>query len=321
MMKKYIYILGIVCLSIGIIISCTDEDLTKLDDLQSGVFVKHATTPETVIGVNDLADFLYETTLIDPAGTVASYELYIYGDLVSSGTSDTILINTYKEFPIEISYNVQGLATQLGIDVSAVGFGDTYNFIGIATDVDGNKYYAESSEILDDTTDVDSYETYYTRDSVGNVVDTVYLYSGGLTSSVLLDGTTGYNNGFDFSVTIGCPSNSYSQDEVAGTYTTTNNGFYGMAASNPVVVAGPEENQFTIKDLFEEGYDIVVDVDPETNELTVSKQEAATDWSGYGLGSVEGSGTIFQCAGFISLNLEHTVSAGSFGTKNTIISK
>jgi hypothetical protein len=109
--------------------------------------------------------------------------------------------------------------------------------------------------------------------------------------------------------------------EAAGTYTVTRDDFetYLDPGYEPQAVAGPGPNQVTFINLFghPEGYDIVVDVDPNTSEATVAKQEAwncANFGCPYGVGSVEGTGFFFSCTGFITLDLEHTVAAGSFGS-------
>ena len=66
--------------------------------------------------------------------------------------------------------------------------------------------------------------------------------------------------------------------------------------------------------LFEEGKDIILKV--KDGKVTVDKQAAWTD-STYGTVSVAGKGKIEN--GVMSLKLEHTVSAGSFGEYNEII--
>lgn len=68
-------------------------------------------------------------------------------------------------------------------------------------------------------------------------------------------------------------------------------------------------------DLFEEGKDIILKVD-QNNKIMVDKQAAWTD-SGYGTVSVAGKGKLEN--GIMTLKLEHTVSAGSFGEYTEII--
>ncbi|WP_455593299.1 hypothetical protein [Bacteroides sp.] len=70
-------------------------------------------------------------------------------------------------------------------------------------------------------------------------------------------------------------------------------------------------------DLFEEGKNIIIKVD-QNNKVTVDKQAAWTD-PGYGTVSVSGKGKLDALTGVMTLKLEHTVSAGSFGEYTEII--
>lgn len=64
--------------------------------------------------------------------------------------------------------------------------------------------------------------------------------------------------------------------------------------------------------LYEEGYDIIFKVAQDGKTVTVDQQAAASDISGYGTLHVAGSGTLEN--GVITVELEFTVSAGSFGS-------
>ena len=64
--------------------------------------------------------------------------------------------------------------------------------------------------------------------------------------------------------------------------------------------------------LYEEGYDIIFKVAQDGKTVTVDQQAAASDISGYGTLYVAGSGTLEN--GDITVELEFTVSAGSFGS-------
>lgn len=85
------------------------------------------------------------------------------------------------------------------------------------------------------------------------------------------------------------------------------------------VVPGPGPNQVIFKNMYghPEGYDVLVEVNPVTDVATVKKQ---VGWHSsnlglpFGPGSVEGGGFYFSCTGFITVDLEYTVAAGSFGT-------
>jgi hypothetical protein len=129
-------------------------------------------------------------------------------------------------------------------------------------------------------------------------------------------GSTSFTGTIAFPVL--CP---FVPSEAAGTYTVTRDDFETYLDPNyePEVIAGPGPNQVTFINLFghPEGYDVIVDVDPVTDVATVHKQVAwHADNFGvpFGEGSIEGGGFYFSCTGFITVDLQHTVDAGSFGT-------
>lgn len=62
---------------------------------------------------------------------------------------------------------------------------------------------------------------------------------------------------------------------------------------------------------YEEGYDVVFKVGTDGKTVTVAKQAIMSDLMGYGTAYVAGSGELVD--GVISVKLELTVSAGSFG--------
>lgn len=108
--------------------------------------------------------------------------------------------------------------------------------------------------------------------------------------------------------------------EAEGTYAITRDdlGIAYDANHQPEVIPGPEPNQVIIKDMLghPEAYDILVEVNPSTDVATVKQQQA---WNSanfglpYGVATVEGTGFYFSCTGFLTLELENKVSAGSFG--------
>lgn len=67
---------------------------------------------------------------------------------------------------------------------------------------------------------------------------------------------------------------------------------------------------------YDDGYDIVFKVASDGKTVTVDEQPIASDISGYGTAYVAGSGTLID--GVITVTLEFTVSAGSFGTAKEI---
>jgi hypothetical protein len=135
-------------------------------------------------------------------------------------------------------------------------------------------------------------------------------------------GSTSFTSQISFPVL--CP---FVAADAAGTYTvTTDEAEVFYEPNEPEIIVGPGPNQVTIKNLFAhpEMYDIVVDVNPVTDVATVSKQPAwNSDNFGFGLGeaTIEGEGFYFSCTGFITLDLDHSVDAGSFGVYKLELTK
>lgn len=133
-------------------------------------------------------------------------------------------------------------------------------------------------------------------------------------------------------VTIGyaCPFNI---KDYEGTYMATTDEF-GIYLSQPTplkVVAGPGENQITLVDVagHPEMFDVVVDVDPASGDLTVAKQPLLNynnfGSTQYGELRIEGGGSSETGSGFCLGKLEitgaYTVDAGSFGEYTLVFEK
>lgn len=69
--------------------------------------------------------------------------------------------------------------------------------------------------------------------------------------------------------------------------------------------------------LYEDGYDVVFKVAADGKTVTVDEQPIASDISGYGTAYVAGDGVLEN--GVITVTLEFTVSAGSFGTAKEVL--
>ncbi|WP_335965966.1 hypothetical protein [Galbibacter sp. PAP.153] len=131
------------------------------------------------------------------------------------------------------------------------------------------------------------------------------------------------------SIAYTCP---YNINDYAGTYiaTTDEFGFYIGQPQPFEVIDGPGENQFTMVNVaaHPEAYDVIVDVDPATGDLTIAKQPAFnTNNIGYTYGELrwEGTGTSApspgNCVGIIDITTTNTVDAGSFGQFRTVFEK
>lgn len=205
---------------------------------------------------------------------------------VSGGVaSDTVHLATYTSFPFDLSISAVQLGTALGVDYNTFLAGDRFNIISTATGTDG-------SVVTWDNLDQDA-------------------------------GTNpGEKQAFNYHFFVGCPVQVIA--DAAGTWNVTNDAF-GYALASNVFTAGPGEDQLTIVDFYGYGADLIIDIDPVTGEVTVEEQWVADDFFSYTNGHVDGIGTSFLCANYISLELRHTVDygggRGSFGTYNLTFEK
>lgn len=123
----------------------------------------------------------------------------------------------------------------------------------------------------------------------------------------------GQFNAFRHNTFLSCPFN---RAEALGTYETTVNEFYDLAASTFEVIAGPDDNTVTIVDLYQEGFSFDMNIDPNTGIATVARTPVATAFVGYSGGNINTTATpsfFFSCTGTISATFQHTVDLGSFG--------
>lgn len=124
------------------------------------------------------------------------------------------------------------------------------------------------------------------------------------------DNVAGFDNTYSLNLTQFCP---YVQADFAGTYTFTSSAF--GATYEVEAVAGASENEVVFQNLYEDGFNVTVSLDasdPTNFTADVQKQDAWIS-AQYGQARVEGSGSFNACERTITLNLEHTVDAGSFG--------
>ena len=281
--------------------------------INKDALVKFEENPPAAVGVNQVSDVNYSFTLLDANKNAASYNLKMYADLTGVRT-DTVDVATVTSFPTTLSLSAADLADLLGITVDDIGFGDNFYFSGSVTTTDGQVY---SGDVLPNYDDLDDDDP-----------QTFEIVGGGVTADLLDE--TGYRQAFEFGFVILCPSVDLS--ELVGTYTITYEAFSENSWSPVTVIAGPEANQLTIKNMYELetgdiGYDLILDVDMSTGAITIETQEVfdtAFYSFPYGICSVTsapGTNYVFSCTGGIALFVEYTVAAGSFGTGSITMTK
>lgn len=178
------------------------------------------------------------------------------------------------------------VATALGVDVSSFQVGDVFNFFNEVVTTDGRTFNPENT-------------------------------------SSDFQAQAAYKMALQWQATIFC---AFDQSVFTGSWEVVTDGWADYSPGDVIpnaVAPGPGPNQITMYVYPNPDYGnpinpIIIDVDPETNIATVSKQE----YGDYGVViSAEGSGSVNSCTGTISLQLEHTSSGGSYGTYALVIKK
>lgn len=116
---------------------------------------------------------------------------------------------------------------------------------------------------------------------------------------------------------IACPFNVA---DAVGEYLITRDDFVtSLDYDTPIQAVEVNESTIRFENLFmhPEMFDVEINVDLTSGIATVQRQAA---WHcdnfgcGFGEGRVDGGGFFLSCVGFVTLDLTHTVDAGSFGT-------
>ncbi len=271
-------------------ISCRDEDAVRFPDLQEGVNARVVLYPER--------SFLNFANL---AGASIAFDVYSASqieEIVYSGAYVDASLPQKVYAPVALitvpgSAFVEGKATE--VKITAAELAVKFNLPGGIAFLDGGDSFTftASAKLKD-----------------GRVFD-------GNNSAPSI--TQGNNASFTqtFQVFVACP---FVVADAVGSYTITRDDFATWLDDQVEIFAGPGPGQVTLKDLFghPEKYDVIVDIDPAKGDATIKKQQAwhcANFGCAFGVGSIESTapGTFFSCTGFLTINVRHTVAAGSFG--------
>jgi hypothetical protein len=291
-MKIFLKYTMILAASVFLVMACRDEDAVRFPELQSGINARVVIDTENSFFNLGNIETTYVQLHIYSENKDIDHITYsaTYTSVAAGTTSDTVEIITvqgsdFKGGVVDIQISAADLASKFSLANSTadLGGGDSFVFTTEATLKDGRVYTASNSA-----------------------------------SSI----STGTNSSFTttFTLNVACPS--FEPTDAVGTYTLSSDpGEWGTAANLQVqIVAGPDENQFTIKDAlgYPQAFDMIIEVDPATSKVTVAKQTTFDYdfWlpNSYGLGATEGTGTFYSCAGLLNLSLVWSVDAGSFGT-------
>jgi hypothetical protein len=270
--------------------SCNEEDVKHdMADYTKGGYAKFQTEVKTIDynGGNGALTF----TALDANSNAASYTIYKISAKISgfSLPAENVTNIVYTSFPAQVSIPLNQLAGYFGLTGSDLAFGDSFKIFARVTTTDGRVFDGEIPP------------------TAPGVVP-----NGNVTTTDLLNSAFGYNQAMQFGVTVACPS--YSTAAMLGTYRATVDGA-GVVTPGQTLqcVQGANPNQLKFINWTDEGYDLVVNIDPASQSASVTRQAAWVSGT-YGVASVNGSGLVFSCIGTINLSLEHTVAAGSFGS-------
>jgi hypothetical protein len=293
---KHILFLFFFCTLVLGMFSCEDQGELGLDESDKGFNLR--VVPDKGSFDISAGDPAINLTMYSDTKTIDKVTILV--ELAQFGSDGPTSRAVLKEIPgnvfsnsssSTVSIKLSEFASAVGFSVDELAGGDIFNIYNQVSMNDGRVYP----------------NTIQLGDNQFSNVENSFFTSAGSTS---FTGTIAFP--------VLCP---FIPSEAAGTYTVTRDDFETYLDPNyePEVIAGPGPNQVTFVNLFghPEGYDVIVDVDPVTDVATVHKQVAwHADNFGvpFGEGSIEGAGFYFSCTGFVTLDLEHTVDAGSFGT-------
>jgi hypothetical protein len=281
--------------------ACGDVDLDPQVangvDGPFGSFVRLDIKTGAVLDVTNIATTSFGGTLSAPSKNVASHSIKVRR--VSNGAaSDYLPFFSTSSFPAEFIATPATLAAVFGLTAGDLIPGDRFDFEATSVGTDG------------------SIVTF--NDFGPN-----------------LQGGPGQAQGYRFNTFLSCP---FIQANAVGTYKVLNNGgFFGyIGNANVTVLAGSNANELIMVDPMghllpgdaPNKYNVKINVNAGSGQATVSKQVA---WDSghpvccatpYGIGTIQGSGFVFSCAGAIVLNISsYGVAAGSFGSGPYVLQK
>jgi hypothetical protein len=270
--------------------SCNEEDVKHdMADYTKGGYAKFQTEVKTIDYNGGNGALTY--TALDANANAASYSIYKVSASISGIAlpAENVTDIVYTSFPAQVSVPLNQLAGYFGLTGADLTYGDSFRVFARVTTTDGRVFDGEIPS------------------TVPGVVP-----NGNVTTGDLLNSTFGYNQAMQFGVTVACPS--YSTAAMLGTYTSTVDPFVAVPPGHTFqCVQGANPNQLKFINWTDEGYDLVVDIDPASQSASVTRQAAWVSGT-YGVASVNGSGLVFSCIGTLNLGLTHTVAAGSFGS-------
>ena len=297
-MNKILKYSALLSMFMIVAISCRDEDAVRFPELQTGVNARVAFGDPTKAFFN-YADIANATLAFDIYSQNKDIDEIVYTisfadasdpDATYADAELAIPGSAFTNGKASVSLTSDQIAQMFGLaDHTALDGGDNFTFVAKAVLTDGRVIDANNS---------------------------APSITGGTNASF----TT------QFTVFVACPFNVA---EAVGTYTITRDDAevsLDPSDDQVEVIAGTAPNTVILKDLYgyPQQYDVVVTVNPGNGAATIAKQKA---WDSdallgqYGEASIEGGGWFFSCTGLLTVDIEHTVDLGSFGTYKLELTK
>ena len=291
----------LIIILLGLFISCEDPDAIRIPEFKDAVNVRVVIDPDyTFLDFSDLESAKLVFDAYTENTDLQSAVFYIsYYNLSTDSTYAEVPIE-FTEFPTQhYEYTAAELAEIFNLPggIDDLGGGDSFNFRTVAVTAEGLTY---PDTVL-----------------VGLPQETLNVTPNIINAAA----TTSFTS--NFVVFVSCP---FIVDDAVGTYEVVVDGWADWEPGEQLEVeANADGTGIIVKGMYSKfrnddrgPYDVEVLVQANSGIATV-EQQPAWEWfwyagdEQYGTGSVDGGGFVFSCAGIITLTLEHTVEAGSFG--------
>ncbi len=310
---KYPILLLIITLLINI--SCSTTDDSRIPEVEKAANVRILLDPDySSLRADDIPNAKIVFSVFSENKNINQVQLVVqYYNFATDSLYSRRVIESYSQNDFDasdgairnITLTSGDLAQAFGLSsINDLGGGDRFDFFNITRLTNGL--------VFPDTIPV--------QGGVLNVPPAITQTSA----------TTSFTS--QFTVYVACP---FIASESEGTYEVVNDGWGDWNPGEQLdVIANADGTGVIVKGMYSKfrnddrgPYDVeIVITDPNTGLATVAQQPAweyywYTGQEGYGTGSVAGSGFVFSCSGIITLTLEHTVAAGSFGSYSLTLKK
>lgn len=286
-MKK-VFKTFLVCFLAFSLANCEDNEKSPLVEQVNGAYV-YIDIENPVIDVTAIETSTFGGTLRTSVDNVASHEFEVRR-FSEGAASEFVPVYTTTTFPAEFQIGASDLAAALGLDLSDILPGDRFDFRGKTTSIDGAVVY-ESTLNAD------------------------------------LFGELGQRQAYNLQTFVSCP---FKIEEAIGTYQLTSCGLNFCNGGNTFeIVEGDDPNTVVMLNPYNsfdpdtgEPFNIVIDVNPASGEITIESQAAfdTADTGNAGFLPTTIStevGFFFSCAGLITTTVDSSIEQIGTGARFT----